>query len=193
MKIGLYLGYKLHLHTCFEYASSECSDTQARISLDCSSKISCAVLVFVISLRLPSKHVKSGHYRPTSKTPSERHLAGGPMVARDWILAGHIICRGRPFNSFAVHRVANSIDPDQTEHTLFAKNISKMFQQKTKQTRFIVINVFFGLRDFVYFQNVMLFSEKCADPHEKSYYACGNSSRPSLFAKNPLLGETELL
>ena len=39
----------------------------------------------------------------------------------------------------------------------------------------------------------MLFSEKCADPHEKSYYACGNSSRPSLFAKNPLLGETELL
>ena len=41
--------------------------------------------------------------------------------------------------------------------------------------------------------HVMLFSEKCADPHEKSYYACGNSSRPSLFAKNPLLGETELL
>ena len=25
----------------------------------------------------------------------------------------------------------------------------------------------------------MLFSEKCADPDEKSYYACGNSSRPS--------------
>ena len=145
MKIGLYLGYKLHLHTCIEYASSECSDTQARISLDCSSKISCAVLVFVISLRLPSKHVKSGHYRPTSKTPSERHFAGGPIVARDWILAGHIICRGRPFNSFAVHRVANSIDPDQTEHTLFSKTISKMFQQKTKQTRFIVIIVFSAL------------------------------------------------
>ena len=35
----------------------------------------------------------------------------------------------------------------------------------------------------------MLFSEKCADPDEKSYYACGNSSRPSLFAKVPLLGE----
>ena len=39
----------------------------------------------------------------------------------------------------------------------------------------------------------MFFSEKCADPDEKSYYACGNSSRPSLFAKVPLLGETELL
>ena len=39
----------------------------------------------------------------------------------------------------------------------------------------------------------MLFSEKCADPDEKSYYACGNSSRSSLFAKVPLLGETELL
>ena len=39
----------------------------------------------------------------------------------------------------------------------------------------------------------MLFSEKCADPDEKSYYACGNSSRPSLFAKVPLIGETELL
>ena len=37
----------------------------------------------------------------------------------------------------------------------------------------------------------MRFSEKCADPDEKSYnYACGNSSRPSLFAKVPLLGES---
>ena len=114
-------------------------------------------------------------------------------MARDWILAGHNICRGRPLNSFAVHRSANSIDLDQTEHTLFAKNISKMVQQKTKQTRFIVISVFFGHRDFVYFQNVMLFSERCADPDEKSYYACGNSSRPSLFVKVPLLGKTGLL
>ena len=64
----------------------------------------------------------------------------GPRLDR--LLAGHIICRGRPLNSFAVHRAANSIDPDQTKHTLFAKNISKMFQQKTKQTRFIVISVF---------------------------------------------------
>ena len=35
----------------------------------------------------------------------------------------------------------------------------------------------------------MLFSEKYADPDEKSYYtmyACGNSSRPPLFAKVPL-------
>ena len=36
----------------------------------------------------------------------------------------------------------------------------------------------------------MLFSEKCADTDEKSYYACGNSSQPSLFAKVPLLGES---
>ena len=42
-------------------------------------------------------------------------------MARDWILAGHIICRGRPLNSFTVSRAANSIDPDQTERTLFAK------------------------------------------------------------------------
>ena len=54
-------------------------------------------------------------------------------MAQDLILAGHIICRGRPLNSFAVSRATNSIDPDQTEPTLFAKNISKMFQQKTKQ------------------------------------------------------------
>ena len=101
----------------------------------------------------------------------------GPIVARDWILAGHITCRA-----------ANSIDPDQTERTLFAKNISKMSQQMTKQTSLIVISVFFGLRDFVYFQNGMLFSGKCADPDEKSYYmyACGNSSRLSLFTKVPL-------
>ena len=115
----------------------------AYINLGCSSKISCAVLVFVISLRLSSKHVKSGHYRPASKTLSERRFAGVPIVAQHWILAGHI-CRGRPLNSFAVHRAANSIDLDQTEPTLFAKNISKMFQ-KTKQTRFIVISVFSAL------------------------------------------------
>ena len=36
----------------------------------------------------------------------------------------------------------------------------------------------------------MLFSEKCADPDEKSNYACDNSSRPSLFAKVPLLGKS---
>ena len=40
----------------------------------------------------------------------------------------------------------------------------------------------------------MLFSEKCADSDEKSYHTLGgNSSRSSLFAKVPLLGETELL
>ena len=130
--------------------------------------------------RILRKHVKSGRYQPASKTPSERRFAGGPIVALDWILAGHIICRGRPLNSFDISRATNSIDPDQTEPTLFAKNISKIFQQRTKQTSLIVISVFFGLRDFVYFQNVILFSEKCADPDEKSYYACGNSSRPHL-------------
>ena len=144
MRIGLYLGLKLHLHTCFEYASSECSDTQARVSLGCSSKISCAVLVpeeLFISLRIPSKHVvKSGHYRLASKTPSERRFAGGPIVARDWILAGHIICRGRPLNSFAVSRAANSIDPDQTEPTLFAKIFLKC-----SKTSFSGVNVFSAL------------------------------------------------
>ena len=98
-------------------------DTQARMSLGCSSNISCAVLVpeeFVISMRIPSKHVKSFHYRPASKTPSERRFAGGPIVARDWKVAGHIICRCRPLNSFAVSSATNSIDPDQTEPTLFA-------------------------------------------------------------------------
>ena len=93
-------------------------------------------------------------------------------MARDWILAGHIICRGRPLTSFTVSRAANSIEPDQTERTLFAKNISKMSQRRTKQISFIVISVFSAFRDFVYFQNVMLFSEKCEDPDEKSYYAC---------------------
>ena len=60
-------------------------------------------------------------------------------------MAGHIICRGRPLNSFAVSRAASSIDPDQTEPTLVAKSISKMFQQKTKQTSLIVISVFSAL------------------------------------------------
>ena len=35
----------------------------------------------------PIKHVKSGHSRPARKTPSEKHFAGGPIVARDLVLA----------------------------------------------------------------------------------------------------------
>ena len=35
----------------------------------------------------PSKHVKSGHYWPARKTPSEKRFAGGPIVARDLVLA----------------------------------------------------------------------------------------------------------
>ena len=42
----------------------------------------------VISVKLPRMHVKSGHYRSVSETPSEWRFAGGPIVARDWILAG---------------------------------------------------------------------------------------------------------
>ena len=109
-------------------------------------------------------------------------------MARYWILAGHIICRGRPLDSFTVSRAANSIDPDQTESTLFAKIFLKCSNRRQNR-QFFVISVFSALI-FFYFQNVMLFSEKCTDPDEKSYYACGNSSRPSLFAKVPLLGES---
>ena len=102
--------------------------------------------IFVISLRIPSKHVNRATIGPQAKRHSngvslKRRFAGWPIVARDWILAGHIIWRGRPLNSFAVSRAANSISPDQTEPTMFAKNISKMFQQKTK----LVISVFSAL------------------------------------------------
>ena len=88
-------------------------------------------------------------------------------MARNWILAGHIIYRGRPLNSFAVSRAANSIDPDQTEHTLFAKNISKMFQQKTKQISFIVISVFSAL-EILFISKMLCFSLKSAQTLTKS-------------------------
>ena len=136
------------------------------MSLGCSSKISCAVLVpeeLFISLRIPSKHVvKSGHYRPASKTPSERRFAGGPIVARDRILAGHIICRGRPFNSFAVSRAANSIDPDQTEPTLFAKIFLKC-----SKTSFSVVSVFSALW-VLFISKMQCFSLKNAQTLMKS-------------------------
>ena len=35
----------------------------------------------------PSKHIKSGHSRPDRKTPSKKRFAGGPIVARDFVLA----------------------------------------------------------------------------------------------------------
>ena len=42
----------------------------------------------VISVKLPKMHVKSGHCRPVSETPSKWRFAGGPIVARDWMLTG---------------------------------------------------------------------------------------------------------
>ena len=84
-----------------------------------------------------------------------------------------------------VSRAANSIDSDQTEPTMFAQNISKMFQQKTKQTNFIVISVFSALEIlFICNLNVMLFSEKYADPGEMRH---GNFSVFSLFCRPFLL------
>ena len=37
---------------------------------------------------LPRKHVKSGQYRPASKTISEWRFAGGPKVAQDRMMTG---------------------------------------------------------------------------------------------------------
>ena len=37
---------------------------------------------------VPSKYLKSDHHRPVRETPSEWRFAGGPIVARDWMLAG---------------------------------------------------------------------------------------------------------
>ena len=46
--------------------------------------------IWVISVKLPRMHVKSGHCWPVSETPSESewHFAGGSIVASNWILAG---------------------------------------------------------------------------------------------------------
>ena len=88
-------------------------------------------------------------------------------MARDWILAGHIICRGRPLNSFVVSRAANIIEPDQTEPILFAKNISKMFHQKTNQTSFIMISVFSAL-GILFISKILCLSLKSAQTLMKS-------------------------
>ena len=32
---------------------------------------------------IPSKHIKVGHYRPTSVTPTEWRFAGGPILTSD--------------------------------------------------------------------------------------------------------------
>ena len=47
--------------------------------------------------RQPSKHVKLGSYRPTSETPFGWRFAGGPILARDGMLAhkyvNHLYCQ----------------------------------------------------------------------------------------------------
>ena len=40
------------------------------------------------NMYMNSKYVKSGYYRAVSETPSEWRFAGGPIVARDCMLAG---------------------------------------------------------------------------------------------------------
>ena len=54
------------------------------------SKAQCHWTLVLVS---PSKHVKSGNYRPASETPSGWRFAGGPIVARDGILAGVCVIR----------------------------------------------------------------------------------------------------
>ena len=39
----------------------------------------------------PRKHVKSGNFRPVSETPSRWRFPGGPIVARDGMLAGILL------------------------------------------------------------------------------------------------------
>ena len=38
-----------------------------------------------------TRHTKAGQYRPTSETPLKWRFAGGPTVARDWMLAVCIV------------------------------------------------------------------------------------------------------
>ena len=68
------------------------------------------------------------------KSLTDQHndtLAGGmPLLANPDVF-------NLPIKSIA-SKAANSIDPDQTE-SIICKNISKMFQQKTKQTSFMCV------------------------------------------------------
>ena len=43
-----------------------------------------------LHLQEPGHHTMSGHYRPTSQTPFEWRFAGGPIVARFYMLTGKV-------------------------------------------------------------------------------------------------------
>ena len=51
-----------------------------------------------IARLVPSKQLKPGHHRPSSKTPFELRFAGRRMVARDWLLAGSYSSQGAKSN-----------------------------------------------------------------------------------------------
>ena len=45
----------------------------------------------LIHYQISSKHIKSGHYRPTTKTPCQCRFAGGSIVAWNWMQAGWLL------------------------------------------------------------------------------------------------------
>ena len=53
-------------------------------------------------IHVPSNHVKSGHHRLASETPSKWRFANGPIAARDWMLAVLRMKKCEIFNRFNV-------------------------------------------------------------------------------------------
>ena len=58
---------------------------------------------------MPSKHVKSEHYRPASETPFDWRFAGGPIVALDLMLAG-VYCKNGHFFAKGCHNICIQLD-----------------------------------------------------------------------------------
>ena len=89
----------------------------------------------------PSKHPKAGHHRPTSETPFEWRFAGGPMVARHFVLAGVLYLQN--FYTFSIH-ITVAIDTVAKQFLISVLFLQKSHLMMASFLKFVYLSV--GLR-----------------------------------------------
>ena len=88
----------------------------------------------------PSKHPKAGHHRPTSETPFEWRFAGGPMVARHFVLAGVLYLQN--FYTFSIH-ITVAIDTVAKQFLISVLFLQKSHLMMASFLKFVYLSVGF--------------------------------------------------
>ena len=81
----------LETHVIHVKVLFSCYTRRKRTNYETCAKMHGFCILYISNVRInnnPSKRPKAGHYRPAGETSLESRFAGGPLVARDGMLAG---------------------------------------------------------------------------------------------------------